>query len=227
MASKTPVGFVGLGNMGSPMAKNLLKNGYPVIGTDVFPESCKELQDMGAQVMDTPGDVAEKADRIITMLPSSPNVTEVYTGPNGILKKVKKGTLLIDSSTIDPSVSKEMAVASEKMGAVFMDAPVSGELLCQYLVTATTALVSVGAAAPSAPLLPADYFVLRPTVPVVVKHCGISVVWTTTLLPTVPSPGATWRCLSAGVWNKPTEGSEITASDLLRSFYSLQTGQRL
>lgn len=50
MASKTPVGFIGLGNMGSPMAKNLLKNGYPIIATDVFPESCKELQDMGAQV---------------------------------------------------------------------------------------------------------------------------------------------------------------------------------
>uniref|UniRef100_A0A672YCW8 3-hydroxyisobutyrate dehydrogenase n=1 Tax=Sphaeramia orbicularis TaxID=375764 RepID=A0A672YCW8_9TELE len=126
MASKTPVGFIGLGNMGTPMARNLLKNGYPVIATDVFPESCKELQDLGAQVMDTPADVAEKADRIITMLPSSPNVLEVYTGPNGILKKVKKGTLLIDSSTIDPAVSKEMAIAAEKMGAVFMDAPVSG-----------------------------------------------------------------------------------------------------
>ncbi|XP_056297172.1 3-hydroxyisobutyrate dehydrogenase a [Pseudoliparis swirei] len=126
MASKTPVGFVGLGNMGSPMAKNLLKNGYPVIATDVFPESCKQLQDMGAQVVDSPGEVAEKADRILTMLPSSPNVIEVYTGPNGILKKVKKGTLLIDSSTIDPAVSREMAAAAEKMGAVFMDAPVSG-----------------------------------------------------------------------------------------------------
>lgn len=50
MASKTPVGFIGLGNMGSPMAKNLLRHGYPVIATDVFPESCKELQDEGAQV---------------------------------------------------------------------------------------------------------------------------------------------------------------------------------
>uniref|UniRef100_A0A4W5PHM8 3-hydroxyisobutyrate dehydrogenase n=1 Tax=Hucho hucho TaxID=62062 RepID=A0A4W5PHM8_9TELE len=126
MASKTPVGFIGLGNMGSPMAKNLLKHGYPVIATDVFPESCKELQDEGAQILDSPAEVADKADRIITMLPSSPNVIEVYTGPNGILRKVKKGTLLIDSSTIDPSVSKEMALAAEKMGAVFMDAPVSG-----------------------------------------------------------------------------------------------------
>uniref|UniRef100_A0A3Q4HE62 3-hydroxyisobutyrate dehydrogenase n=1 Tax=Neolamprologus brichardi TaxID=32507 RepID=A0A3Q4HE62_NEOBR len=127
MASKTQVGFVGLGNMGNPMAKNLLKHGYPVIATDVFPESCKEVQALGAQVIvDNPAEVAEKADRIITMLPSSPNVIDVYTGPNGILKKVKKGSLLIDSSTIDPAVSKEMAADAEKMGAVFMDAPVSG-----------------------------------------------------------------------------------------------------
>lgn len=115
MASKTPVGFIGLGNMGNPMAKNLLKHGYPIIATDVFPESCKEVQELGAQVghfkhctmnrlpyyfwffsfddlfqllqiVDNPADVAEKADRIITMLPSSPNVIEVYTGANGILK---------------------------------------------------------------------------------------------------------------------------------------------
>lgn len=114
MASKTPVGFIGLGNMGNPMAKNLLKHGYPVIATDVFPESCKELQELGAQVrpirwiktyiailsvicpyamliigsqiLDNPAEVADKADRIITMLPSSPNVVDVYTGPNGILK---------------------------------------------------------------------------------------------------------------------------------------------
>ncbi|XP_034030891.1 3-hydroxyisobutyrate dehydrogenase b [Thalassophryne amazonica] len=126
MASKTHVGFVGLGNMGNPMAKNLLKHGYPVIATDVFPESCKEVQELGAQIVDNPSEVADRADRIITMLPSSPNVINVYAGPNGILKKVKKGSLLIDSSTIDPAVSKEMAAATEKMGAVFMDAPVSG-----------------------------------------------------------------------------------------------------
>ncbi|GAA6066343.1 3-hydroxyisobutyrate dehydrogenase b [Tachysurus ichikawai] len=86
MASKTQVGFIGLGNMGNPMAKNLIKHGYPVIATDVFPESCKELQELGAQILDTPADVADKADRIITMLPSSPNVIDVYTGQNGILK---------------------------------------------------------------------------------------------------------------------------------------------
>uniref|UniRef100_A0ACB8FV64 Uncharacterized protein n=1 Tax=Sphaerodactylus townsendi TaxID=933632 RepID=A0ACB8FV64_9SAUR len=126
MASKTPVGFIGLGNMGNPMAKNLIKHGYPVIAYDVFPEACKEFQDVGAQVTDSPADVAERADRIITMLPSNPNAIEVYTGNSGILKKVKKGSLLIDSSTIDPSVSKDLAKEAEKMGAVFMDAPVSG-----------------------------------------------------------------------------------------------------
>ncbi|KQL08830.1 hypothetical protein AAES_32814 [Amazona aestiva] len=89
MASKTPVGFIGLGNMGNPMAKNLLKHGYPVIAYDVFPEACKEFQDLGAQVTDSPADVAERADRIITMLPSSPNAKEVYTGANGILKAKK------------------------------------------------------------------------------------------------------------------------------------------
>ncbi|XP_053465243.1 3-hydroxyisobutyrate dehydrogenase, mitochondrial isoform X1 [Nycticebus coucang] len=126
MASKTPVGFIGLGNMGNPMAKNLMKHGYPLIIYDVFPDACKEFQDSGEQVVSSPADVAERADRIITMLPTSINAVEAYTGANGILKKVKKGSLLIDSSTIDPAVSKELAKEVEKMGAVFMDAPVSG-----------------------------------------------------------------------------------------------------
>uniref|UniRef100_F6XXT9 3-hydroxyisobutyrate dehydrogenase n=2 Tax=Equus TaxID=9789 RepID=F6XXT9_HORSE len=126
MASKTPVGFIGLGNMGNPMAKNLMKHGYPLIIYDVFPDACKEFQDAGEQVVSSPADVAEKADRIITMLPTSINAIEAYSGANGILKKVKKGSLLIDSSTIDPAISKELAKEAEKMGAVFMDAPVSG-----------------------------------------------------------------------------------------------------
>ncbi|MEJ1279479.1 3-hydroxyisobutyrate dehydrogenase [Cricetulus griseus] len=127
MASKTPVGFIGLGNMGNPMAKNLMKHGYPLILYDVFPDACKEFQEAGEQVASSPADVAEKADRIITMLPTSMNSVEVYSGANGILQKVKKGSLLIDSSTIDPSVSKQLAKEVEKMGAVFMDAPVSGD----------------------------------------------------------------------------------------------------
>ena len=81
----TPIGFIGLGNMGGHMAKNLLKHGYPLIVHDVYPEAITELQDLGALVADTPADVAEKADRIVTMLPSSPNVIEAYTSSSGIL----------------------------------------------------------------------------------------------------------------------------------------------
>ncbi|MGV7468021.1 NAD(P)-binding domain-containing protein, partial [Mycobacterium kansasii] len=83
--------------MGNPMAKNLIKHGYPLILYDVFPDVCKEFKEAGEQVASSPADVAEKADRIITMLPSSMNSIEVYSGANGILKKVKKGSLLIDS----------------------------------------------------------------------------------------------------------------------------------
>lgn len=126
MASRTSVGFIGLGNMGGHMAKNLLQNGYPLIVNDVYPEATAEIHELGGEVVDTPAEVAEKVDRIVTMLPSSPNVLEVYNGPNGILGKVKKGCLLIDSSTIDPYVSKEVAALAEKQGATFMDAPVSG-----------------------------------------------------------------------------------------------------
>lgn len=126
MASRSAVGFIGLGNMGIHMAKNLLKSGYPVVVNDVYPEATSEIQDLGGEVAETPADVAEKVDRIVTMLPSSPNVLEVYTGSHGILGKVKKGSLLIDSSTIDPYVSKEVAALAEKQGATFMDAPVSG-----------------------------------------------------------------------------------------------------
>ncbi|MBN3298002.1 3HIDH protein, partial [Amia calva] len=121
MASKTPVGFIGLGNMGNPMAKNLLKHGYPVIASDVFPESCKEIQDLGAQV--------RRHCCFCNLNTFFTSVLNVFESPfvsDKILRKVKKGSLLIDSSTIDPSVSKEMAIAAEKMGAVFMDAPVSG-----------------------------------------------------------------------------------------------------
>ncbi|XP_033625268.1 3-hydroxyisobutyrate dehydrogenase, mitochondrial-like [Asterias rubens] len=125
-ASMTPVGFIGLGNMGAHMAKNLIKQGYPLIVHDVYPEAVSELQGKGAQIADTAAEVAEKVDRIVTMLPSSPNVLEAYNSRNGILSTVKKGTLIIDSSTIDPSVAKDVAAQADKKGAVYLDAPVSG-----------------------------------------------------------------------------------------------------
>ncbi|XP_071497756.1 3-hydroxyisobutyrate dehydrogenase, mitochondrial-like [Diadema antillarum] len=126
MASMTPIGFIGLGNMGGHMARNLLDKGFPLVVCDVYPEAVASIAQLGADVADTPAEVAEKADRIITMLPSSPNVLEVYTGENGILSKVQSGSLLIDSSTIDPAVTKDVAALAEQKGATFMDAPVSG-----------------------------------------------------------------------------------------------------
>ncbi|XP_071941642.1 3-hydroxyisobutyrate dehydrogenase, mitochondrial-like [Antedon mediterranea] len=126
MGSRAPVGFIGLGNMGGFMAKNLLKQGYPLIAFDVYPESLIEIQELGASIANNPAEVAEKVDKIVTMLPSSPNVIDVYLGNTGILKNVNPGTLLIDSSTIDPAVAKQVSAAAEKKGAIMLDAPVSG-----------------------------------------------------------------------------------------------------
>lgn len=124
--SQVPVGFIGLGNMGSHMARNLLEKGHCVVVYDVYPESMTQLVDRGALIAQSPAEVADRCDRIITMLPSSPHVQEVYAGENGIFQQVKPGTLLIDSSTIDPTVTRDLAIMAEKRSAVFLDAPVSG-----------------------------------------------------------------------------------------------------
>lgn len=108
------------------MARNLLKKGHKLIVFDVTPASVEALKADGATVASSPKDVAAKADLIVTMLPASQHVLEVYTGNAGILRSVHKGSLLIDSSTIDPSVSQIMAEESNKVGATFVDAPVSG-----------------------------------------------------------------------------------------------------
>ncbi|KFM57112.1 3-hydroxyisobutyrate dehydrogenase, mitochondrial, partial [Stegodyphus mimosarum] len=124
--SQAPVGFIGLGNMGAFMARNLLQKGHCIIVYDVHPEAMTQLVDSGALIAQHPADMAERCDRVITMLPSSPHVQEVYAGENGIFERVKPGTLLIDSSTIDPAVTKDLALMAEKRGAVYLDAPVSG-----------------------------------------------------------------------------------------------------
>lgn len=120
------VGFVGLGNMGGHMAQNLIKKGHPLIVYDVTAETTKALQVNGAEVAASPKEVASKCKVLVTMLPASVHVQEVYTGTSGIFSAVQQGSLLIDSSTIDPSVSKQMAEEAKKLGATFVDAPVSG-----------------------------------------------------------------------------------------------------
>lgn len=125
-SSNATVGFIGLGNMGGHMAQNLLKSGKSLIVYDISAEACNSLKNAGAAVGESPAEVATKANKIVTMLPSSPHVKAVYSGEQGIFGTMQKGTLLMDSSTIDPSVSQEIATKAEELGASFVDSPVSG-----------------------------------------------------------------------------------------------------
>ncbi|GAV09241.1 hypothetical protein RvY_18814-1 [Ramazzottius varieornatus] len=129
-SSSNRVGFIGLGNMGSHMARNLLKKGQSVMIYDVYPEAMAALEGQGAVAARSLTEIADSCSKIITMLPSSPHCTQVYTGDGGLLKSdIKEGTLLIDCSTIDPATSKEISASAVKRGATFCDAPVSGGVM--------------------------------------------------------------------------------------------------
>lgn len=123
---KPLIGFIGLGNMGNHMARNLVSKGYPVLVYDVNTAAVDGLKQAGAKTASNPAEIAANTDRIVTMLPASKHVQEVYTGNNGIFSKVVKGTIMLDSSTIDPAVSQDMAKVAEGKGAFYLDAPVSG-----------------------------------------------------------------------------------------------------
>jgi 2-hydroxy-3-oxopropionate reductase len=120
------VGFIGLGLMGKPMARNLLKRGFPLVVHSRSPAPVEELAAAGATRAASPADVARLATRIITMLPDSPDVEQVLEGPQGIFSAVRAGTILIDSSSISPAVARRLAEAARERGAVMLDAPVSG-----------------------------------------------------------------------------------------------------
>jgi 2-hydroxy-3-oxopropionate reductase len=122
----TVIGFIGLGIMGLPMAGNLLKAGYPVVGYDLVPDKLAELVSQGASVGTSPRGVAERANVVITMLPDSPDVEVAYLGKDGVLAGAKVGTLLIDMSTISPIMSVKIAHEASKHGCAMVDAPVSG-----------------------------------------------------------------------------------------------------
>lgn len=123
---KKTIGFIGLGIMGKPMAANLLKAGYDIICYDINKEPVDYLVSKGASAGLSCSDVAEQCEIIITMLPNSPQVKEVVTGKDGILESVKEGTILIDMSSIDPIVTKEISKDLEKKKVIMIDAPVSG-----------------------------------------------------------------------------------------------------
>lgn len=119
------IGFIGLGNMGLPMALNLVKAGHAVAGNDVTPKGMEALAAAGGKAAKSVSQAAE-ADIVVTMLPAGQHVREVYLGSNGILAKAKKGTLFIDSSTIDVATARAVAAEAEKRGMLMIDAPVSG-----------------------------------------------------------------------------------------------------
>jgi 2-hydroxy-3-oxopropionate reductase len=124
MAEK--VGFIGLGIMGKPMAKNLMDAGYELSVHNRSREPVDELAEDGAAAATSPKDVAENSDVIVTMLPDSPQVEEVVLGEDGVLEGIREGALLVDMSTISPVVTEELAEAVKKRGASMLDAPVSG-----------------------------------------------------------------------------------------------------
>jgi len=120
------IGFIGLGIMGKPMARNLLKAGYPLIVHSRSRPPVDELAREGAKTATNPREIAAQADVIITMLPDSPDVEAVYTGEHGIFVGAKPGALLIDMSTISPVVARRLAADAEQRGCTMLDAPVSG-----------------------------------------------------------------------------------------------------
>lgn len=120
------IGFIGMGVMGKPMAKNLVKNGYSLIVFDVKPEPVAELVAMGQESAASPAEVASRSDIIITMLPNTPHVISVISGPNGVLEGVTPGKIIIDMSSVSPVASKDMAKLAAEKGCEFLDAPVSG-----------------------------------------------------------------------------------------------------
>jgi 2-hydroxy-3-oxopropionate reductase len=120
------VGFIGLGIMGKPMVKNLLKAGHEVVVYDVVPAGVQEVVAAGAKAAASSKAVAEQCALIITMVPNSPHVKAAILGPNGVIEGVKAGSLVVDMSSIDPTVSKEVGTALAKKTIRFVDAPVSG-----------------------------------------------------------------------------------------------------
>jgi 2-hydroxy-3-oxopropionate reductase len=120
------VGFIGLGVMGKPMAKNLLKAGHRLVVHSRSRAPVDEVATVGATAAGSPADVARQADVVITMLPDTPDVELVLTGPNGVISALRPKAVVIDMSSISPSATKRLAKAVAEKGGAMLDAPVSG-----------------------------------------------------------------------------------------------------
>jgi len=123
---KKKIGFIGLGIMGKPMAKNLLKAEFSIVAYDLNKDAVADLVKAGALAASSSKEAAGRADVIITMLPDSPDVKEVILGKDGVLEGIKPGSIVIDMSSINPLVSQEIEKELRKKGVEMLDAPVSG-----------------------------------------------------------------------------------------------------
>jgi 2-hydroxy-3-oxopropionate reductase len=120
------IGFIGLGIMGRPMARNLLKAGYPLVVHSRSRGPVDEIVRAGARAATSPRDVAAQCEVLITMLPNSPDVEQVALGKDGIVEGARRGLVLVDMSTISPIVSRKVGEALAPRGVTMLDAPVSG-----------------------------------------------------------------------------------------------------
>ena len=120
------VGFIGLGIMGRPMAKNLIKAGYELVVFDLNKEAVEDLASCGASAAESSKEVASQVDVVITMVPNSPHVRAAVLGENGVAEGAKPGLVVIDMSSIDPTESKAIGAELAKKGIEMMDCPVSG-----------------------------------------------------------------------------------------------------
>ena len=133
----TSIGFIGLGNMGAPMAAKLLKAGHQVTGFDVVADSVKALVENGGSAAGSAPEAAGAGEIVITMLPAGQQVRQVYLGPDGVIARARKGALLIDCSTIDVATARMVASAAAEAGFLMLDAPVSGGVIGAEAATLT------------------------------------------------------------------------------------------
>ena len=137
------VGFIGLGTMGAPMARNILKKGHRLIVTDVVPAAVESLVAAGATAAATPREVAAASEIIITMLPDAPDVERVAFGPDGVVAGIQPGAIYIDMSTIDPDTTRKVGEAIVGKGASMIDSPVGKT--ADHAVAGTLTLMVGGA----------------------------------------------------------------------------------
>src|SRR5262245_1841358 len=122
----TSVGFIGVGNMGNPMAGSVLKAGFAMTVSDKHAPAMKNLLDAGAKPGASAAEVVERAEIVLTCLPASPDVEAAYLDAGGLVERAKPGTILIDLSSVLPSTPRKIEPKAKARGVFFLEAPVSG-----------------------------------------------------------------------------------------------------